>query len=507
MTPCIHFIMRNLTSLTPLQKRSVFKIAVDLIKADNRIHCKEISVLDSLQEELFLSQDELDMIHYITVADAVQALRDMEVEKANEVLELFTSIMKVDSDTSFKENLLLTAVIMSCSKSSKDWAHIITSTKTEVKVCDHQIVFLEKEHSPETHKILDDKYDNLLISKAFADIGLQLFYLPTVLEDLGMIDGTDKVLSKRFGLLQKSMSYLMPSGNRSKIDNVEHILDSFDTTDFFKVVFTGLNMTPDHFPFTSFLLIKVRDSLVLDDRNNSKETIDFLCIDISTEVKKRILAFVSHFNEQSFMLPYEGYYQMLYDHLSSESKITSSIMVNTDLNFLLENLNNLKVSFESSPQSRTFYLLLLYYGRNGLRQDTINQAIDYLQGINNDKKYPDETFNINDVKQDLFVIGSDWSLLIYNTITIYQSVSNKDEQRSKYLSYICSILSHRSSLKTYVNKGFSDIEGLANPEQYHILFDREFNTYRVEAETSLFFCLRDGVRIPLNKSKLWEELI
>ena len=298
----------------------------------------------------------------------------------------------------------------------------------------------------------------------------------------------------------------MPSGNKSKVENVERILDSFDTATFFKVVLTGLNLTPDLFPYDSFLLIKVRESIVLDDNNNGKEAVDFLCIDISDQVKKRILEFVSYFNEQSSMLPYEGYYKMLYDHLSSESKITSSVLIEQDMHFMMENLGGVKIAFESSPQSRTFYLLLLQYGKKGVSQNIINKAVDYLQNVNADDLCPDGAFNIETVKQNLLEMDTEWGLLIYNTITIYQSVSTKDEQKSNYLSYICSILNHRSSLKTYINKGFSEIDGLANPEQYHVRFDKEFNTYRVDASASLFFCRQDGKRIPLSSSTLWKGL-
>lgn len=498
--------MTDLSSITPLQKRAVFKIALDLIKADFRIHSKEISVLDRLQESLCLSQEEMDMIHYLTLADAVRALKDLEEGQVKEFLDLFNGIMRVDSDISFKENLLLTAVTMALSKESRDWVHVISSSTTDIPVSDTQIIFLEKEYSEDTHTILDDKYDNLLISKAFNDIGLQFFYLPSVLKDLGLIGGTGSDPSKKYGLLQKSMNYLRPSGNKSKIENIESILDSFDTRTFFKVVMSSMNMTPDFFPFSSFIMIKIRDGYILDDRNNSSEVVDLLCIDISKEVKGRVLSFVSNFNELSYMLPYEGYYKMLYDYLSSEAKITSSVIVDSEMHFRLENLDHRKVTFESSPQARTFYLTLLYYGRNGISQSVINSAVEYLQTCDISEICPGQGFNIEEVKAHLLKTGTDWGRLIYNTITVYQAVSTKDEQKSNYLSYICSILNHRSSLKTYLNRGFAEIGGLSNPEQYNVKFDKEFNTYRIEASASLFFCMNDGNRIPLTESLLWKSL-
>lgn len=498
--------MADVPEITSLQKRAVFKIALDLIKADYRIHSKEISVLDQLQTSLCLSQEEMDMIHYLTLAEAVNALREMDEEQAKGFLDLFNGIMRVDSDISFRENLLLTAVTMACSSESRDWVHVISSSTTDIPVSDNQIIFLEKEYSHETHLVLDDKYDNLLISKAFNDIGLQFFYLPSVLKELGLIGGSATESNRKYGLLQKSMSYLRPSGNKNKIENIERILDTFDTRTFFKVVMSGLNLTPDFFPFSSFIMIKIRQGYVLDDRNNSSEVVDLMCIDITKKVKKRVLSFVSNFTEHSSMLPYEGYYKMLYDYLSSEAKITSSILVDSEMHFRMENVDNQKVTFESSPQSRTLYLALLYYGRKGLNQSVINNAVEYLQSGEINEIFPEGGFNIEVVKNHMLKLGTDWSILIYNTIQIYQAISTKDEQKANYLSYICSILNHRSSLKTYINRGFNEIGGLSNPEQYHVKFDKEFNIYWTEASESLFYCLDDGDRVPISESRLWKTL-
>ena len=499
--------MRNLSSLTPLQKRSVFKIAVDLIKADNRIHSKEINVLDRLQDELHLSQQDIDLTHYITLSEAISSINELPDEQVNYIIDLFNGIMRADSDISIEENILLTALILACNKDSREWVKVISVPATETKVSDSQIVFLEKEWSRSAHQVFDDRYDNLLISKAFGDIGFQLFYLPSVLEDLGLKNKSAYELGKHFGLLQKSIGYLTPYGTRSNDNSVESILNGFDTITFFKVVLSSLHLNPDIFPFISFLLIKVRDNIVFDDNNCSKEMIDFLCIDMSDEVKKRILTFVSNFNEQTFMLPYDGYYKMFYDHLSSESKITRSILLNDSLQFELENLNNIRVTFESSPQARTFYLLLLHYGRNGVKQSCFNAAIDYLKKANADDFNVNGRFSIDEVKRRMLALNTDWSRLIYNTITIYQSISTKDELKSSFLLYILSILNHRSSLKTYINTGFSEIEGLANPEQYHISFDKEFNLYRVNASVELFYRQEDGKRIPLKSSFIWRNII
>ena len=49
--------------LNQIQKRAVFKLAVDLAKADKQIHGNEVALLNSLQDELNMSKEELDMVH------------------------------------------------------------------------------------------------------------------------------------------------------------------------------------------------------------------------------------------------------------------------------------------------------------------------------------------------------------------------------------------------------------------------------------------------------------
>lgn len=495
--------MSMLSTLHELSKKAVFKIAVDLIKADNKIHSQEINVLDRLQKDLQLSQEDIDMVHYMTLEDTIISINLMSDAQTSYLLEMLTDIMKADNDISSKENILLAALKLSCSKDSKGWSKIISVPATEAKIPDTQIVFLEKQRSEAAHAVLDDRFDNMFISKAFNDCGFQFFYLPAVINDLN----SKNEFGERVGLLQKSISYLTPSATRDGISNVEGLINRLDTTTFFKVVLSSLHLHPDTFPFDSFILVKIRESLVLDDDNCGKEFIDFLCIDMSEDVKKRVHSFTSLFGEQHFMLPYEGYYKMFYDYLSSESKITSSILIDGEYNFVPENLKQQPIAFKSSPQARTVYLLLMHYGNRGVRTAELNAAVKYLSEAKAEEFTIGGSFDIQFAKSKMKKIDTDWSILIYNTISIYQAISTKDDQSPSYLSYIVSILKHISSLKTYINNGFSQVDGLASPEHYHVAYDKKFKAYLTNASSELFFIIDNGTRKPLTASNFWKELI
>lgn len=63
-------------------------------------------------------------------------------------------------------------------RGSRDWCKIISADATESEASEKQIVFLESRTSEAARLVLDDKYDNLLIPKAFGDIGIE-FFLPS----------------------------------------------------------------------------------------------------------------------------------------------------------------------------------------------------------------------------------------------------------------------------------------------------------------------------------------
>lgn len=493
-----------LKSCTPVQKRSILKIAIELVKADNKIHSKEISVLDDLQESLGLTQEELDLIHYAPLSEAVSVISGMDEQTVNVVMGVFDSIMRIDSDIDFEENLLYAAVTISCLPESRKWARVLSVSDLDIDISDRQILFLEKGYSDNVHQVLDDKYDNLLISKAFGDIGLSLFYLPNIIQELGL---SEKGPADKFGLLKKSMSYLMPAGDMLKVDSLRESLATFDSSTFFKVVTSRFGLEPDFFPFNAFLLVKIRGSVILDDENAMCNTVDFFCLDISEDVKHRILSFVSLFGDNTYLLPYDGYYKLLFDYFSSESKINSEILLDREFHFTLPSLGGKSIPFESSPQSRTLYLLLLRYGRAGISQDCFNAAIKFLEKVDTSRYIDGGMFEIDAFEDDLLSGNEPWRNVIFDAIRIYRAVSTKDEENPEFLSYITSILSHRSSLKTYVNKGFSSVQDLSDKEMYFIEFDRRTNSYKVGIGLSMFLIEEGaGVPHPLSESSFWNAL-
>lgn len=478
--------------LTYLNKLAVLRIAVDLVKADSRIHGDEIGLLASLQEKFALSQDDLDRIHYITLQQAVSSLKELDVFTAGKVAQILDDIMCVDNEIDYEENILLTSVFMSISPATRDWCDVLSVQNVMDETSIKQVLYLESEPCAEVHELFNDKYDKLMITKSFNDMGLDFFYLPDVLS------GSRK--SEMAGLLKQAMRYLVPSGSL----RIEHDdIDNFSAEGFFYFLLSRYRLDIKSLRSQSFLLFKVRDSYCLDDDNNQTKGVDFFVIDMSADVKSRIYSFISRFDNKGNRIPYEGCYKILCDYLSSASKNVSRLLLDASYGFSLMDAERTGIVFESSPQARAFYLLLLRYGPAGVSQETFEEALAKLKDVPEDK-----SFDMGAFLRAMASEGSEASSLIYNAAVIYSVISGKETSSRKFLGYIESIFRNRSSLKNYVNKGFSEQVKLADVGLFSITFDQSAKTYSVAAGLQSFRVAdASGAPTPLETSDFWRRLL
>lgn len=489
--------------LSYMHKLSVLRLAVDLIKADNQIFGEEVAVLTQLQKQFGLSQQDVDGIHYITLQQAISALKDLDAAAADAVVELMNEIMCVDNDIDYEENILLTSVKMSIAGKSKHWCNVISASNVMDETSKRQIMYLEDSPSEASHKVFDDKYDRLLITKAFNDLGLDFFYLPDAIGGMNASGGLG--VKSNSSLLKTAMRYLVPSAVVSPDDSQE---GAFNPNEFYYFLLSRYNISSEDIGSHSFLMLKIRDSYYLDDDNNLAKAVDFFIMDISTDVKRRIYKFVSNFDKKGNPISYEGCYKILCDYLSSEAKTVSHVVLDAKYDFSLKNVQRTPVVFESSPQARTFYLLLLKYNETGINQQLFEDALERLRRTDRKMYASDGIFDLGSFKSSLRKENTEVSVLIYNTIAIYSAISTKDTENIKFLDYIEKIFHYRSALKHYINKGFSDVEKLSGLSNFSVAYDSQLKVYRVPVSVSKFLYQNseDGLQ-DLISSELWTSLI
>ncbi len=489
-------------NLNKVQKRALFKMAVDMVKIDNRIHRNEVSVLDALQRICEIDNEELELIHYTSLQRAIAAMQSLDNNTLIAIIQVIEAVVGIDNDIDDKESLLLTALKMVLNKESSKWCSIISVTGVDSERTQGQIVYLERNRCENAHIVLDDRYDNLLLNKVLDEVNLQLFYLPNVIDELSSQWNGIASDSSQFNLLRRSMDFIVPAGDQTKLNNLSSILNTIDSSSFYKIVTSYYNIPPDLIRFDAFFMVKIQEGNILDDDNNPQRTIDFLIIDASDDVKKRILTMVDMMESPTCLLSYEGYYRLLYAHLCSESKIMSSIILDKRYDFKLKDLDFTPIVMESSPQSRSFYILLLWYGQAGISQQCFDEASRYLDSLD-----ISVCQNLNEFKEQLINDNSLHGTLIYNIITIYEEISGKDAASNNYALYASKIIKHRSTLKNYINKGFSKITRLSNTSQYLVDFNHNTRSYYIPLNLSFVeITTPDGVHKPFSNSELWKKL-
>lgn len=488
-------------------KRSLFKLAVDLMKADNQIHNNEIMLLGQLQEACDITAGALEMMHYVSLQQAVANLLTLPNEAREVVVECLESIVAIDNNIDSREMLLFASLKLALLPSSAAWSRIVTSSHMNAECAMDQMVYLEQERCEEVYRLMEDDYQSLLLVKALSDAGYNFFFLPKVIADLeqrwgGYCPGEENSL----GLLRRSLEFIVPTGDHSKIANLRSVLQGIDISTFYKVVTSRYGIGAEQVGFGAFVMVKIQDDYLLNDDGEVLRNSDFLCLDVSADMVARILHFLVAISRPTYQLAYDGYYRLLYDYLGSEAKIMSTLVVDRNYNFVLRDLDGRKVQFESAPQAKSFYLLLLRYGKAGIDQRCFNAAVEYLTSGDVASRLESGELDAIGLKEQLLEIGTDWAHLIFNLMTIYDAISTKDEEQRGFVGRIVSILKHRSSLKNYINGGFGGVYDLDHKEHYCVQFSTATRSYYVDLTPSLICVEGPEGDMPLGEWSVFRRL-
>ena len=464
-------------------------LAVDLAKADRQIHAGEVSILNEFQRELGMTEDDLEMIHYMSFQECVSALESLSEECKNDIIARYERIIEADIDVDVRERILLSAIRMALSEESSRWTRILSVSGIETDCSSSQIIYLEKKKCENSRVVLDDDFNNLLLTKALNEVGLQLFYIPRVKKIIDV------------DLLCKSMDYILPTGVRSSVVD----LDSVDAVSLFGAFCSAYRLSPGNVDFDAFLMLKLQEGEVLDDEGGLSRSMDFICIDVSSDLKDRVAHFVGLLDAPGIKLSYDGYYRLLYDHMMSASSVVSKIFIDEKFGFFLTDAANQKLRFESAPQAKTLYLLLLRYGAGGVSQECFEQALAFLDAFRSGSE--DTQWDYMVFRNALSNARTPASRLLLNIMTIYSRISTKNPEIESFLNYIQTIIRQRSALKNYISGGFSSASHLLGRESYCVQFNQATKSYILPTDVSLISIQENGCAVPLVESSLWKSLI
>ena len=508
--PSVHnaFFMSEFANiiLTPIQKRAFLKIAMELVKIDNLFHCNEVNVLSLLEKEFDIQADDVEMIHYISLSQAIAVLKQLDREIIARIVAVFENIVCTDNDIDIKENILLTAIRMSLLPEFSSWSTIISIDDANSDCSTSQLAFVEKTYDVNAHDFFDNDYERLFLENELAKAGIKLFYLPSEIKKIESFWTNVETANHNSLALRHSLQFITPIDKRVDIKDAILNFENINLTSFYNTLLLRYKIVPDKIEYNTFFLLKIKSGDLLNDFGNLYTNSDFLVISLDKDVKKRISAFLSLMVKPDLSISVDGYYKFLYEYLSEKCKMLGEMEIGKNNQLFFKNINREQVVFKSFPQSCTLYFLILKYGKSGVASNLFNDAYDFLQNIDASLYQSQGVFDMNLLLSDLENRNCKQAILLHNIIVIYSALSTKDIYSDKFLDYIKQIIKHRSSLKSYINSAFDELNEGGICDSFKINYDSEYKTYNINADISLFKKWEKESCIPLIDSDLWKRL-
>lgn len=489
-----------------IQKRAFLKIAMELVKIDNLFHCNEMDIISFLEKECNVQTNDIEMIHYLSMSQAINVLKQLDHAGINEIINVFEKIISSDNNIDTKENILLSSIKMALLPEYSKWVSIISIDDATSDCNQNQLAYIEKVFNRNCHSFFNNDYELLHFKTELKKAGITLFYLPAELNNIKSF--WLKINDRNSSALNHSLNFITPPDNYYDSSNILTNLNSIDHIAFYNTLILHYKIIPDLINSNSFLLLKIKNGDILDDNGNIHNYSDFLIISLDENIKQRITDFLSILTKPDLFIPVDGYYKVLYEYINKKSQMLGTVEIDNNFQLFFKNINSERIIVKSHPQSCALYFLLLKYGKLGLSSNTFNNALLFLENLKKDTHNKKNYFNSDSLLCDLLKHNDKESVMLYNLITIYSTLSTKNVNSVDFIDYIIKIIKHRASLKNYINTAFRSLQENNNCNDFKITYDPEYKTYYVKADISLFKTKKTDKSnsIPLTESNLWNRL-
>lgn len=460
--------------MNKIEKISLSRIVSDLIKADSVIDCREMDLFTSIKATYNLNDECLCEARYITFADAVNNLSNLEKRTKTELLNLFKQITLADGMCNKDEALLMIALLYCFEEKYETEMLHVHVPQQGLQLDNSQVIYIETEYDESINGVLDSNFHQ--IENAMRLAGFEFAYIP-------QIANTYKTTSLR--LFNDVMKFLTPNLNNDELGLVKKQVSSMTTAQFCKEQFCKklhINSLLDTYP--SFL-IKVGETIT-----ESNIYANFLKVviedNVMSEIKQFIFLFTSMMNAEYSIIKnvynnderfvYNGVYKQIIDLCLMKENTMSRILLDTFKQKIL--LPEINEELKVTRSERALYVLILLESLTGGLN--VNEPINKKQLLRH--KAMSERI-MKKFGRIYTFFGGD----IKNLPNIMDSTI-RNPKISKINKKISLLGTKLSSVDDYMVKRTS--EGL----------------YRIEIDSNMLFS-SDASQLPLMQSEFWREVI
>ena len=88
---------------TPLQKKAISKVLLDIVNADSRITVGEVKYFEKLQETLDISKEDIEEAKYMSVIGCLSIIREMTVTQKQVLAYMMLEMIRADGEIDKEE--------------------------------------------------------------------------------------------------------------------------------------------------------------------------------------------------------------------------------------------------------------------------------------------------------------------------------------------------------------------------------------------------------------------
>ena len=308
------------------ERMAFIRVFSDLIVADDVIDAGEMKYFAEMCEQFrFTQQDKVDA-KAMTLADAVDILRDSEEDTRRELVDKCKGLSVSDGFCARSEALLVMGVAKSLDDFWSEVSHIYSFPKQVADIPASCIIYIEGQTAECIDAVVEKNYRTLF--SEFRLAGFEFIYIPHVITHYRESDP---------GIVDSIISFIAPNlskaGREASIDKLLRMTTQEFTKDILcnKFGMDSLRNT------TPALFIKIGTSFV----GNTVYS-NYLKIDIEGDLVKDVHSFIDEFSsmlssdvvivsnnkEQRNQFLYSGFYKLLLDTHLMRKHVRSRVFIN-----------------------------------------------------------------------------------------------------------------------------------------------------------------------------------
>lgn len=374
-----------------VERASIVRVLIDLIKADLVIDEYEMVLYAKLKQEYNISREDESSASSMTLADAVMPLADSTPLLRKSLIESFSKMSVSDGFCAEQEAQLIFALIFCLSEEFVGMTEMYSVHEPEVTIEDNQVIYVEPAFDNNINSDITNNYRS--IDKEFHLAGFYFIYIPFISNHYKKTD---------IGLFKEIAKILAPTIPENNIPILVKNLQNITTAEYCSEQLCnklGIHNLRDVPPS---LLFKISNTYVGDKlyTNFLRITIDNDVLPLTQDIVDRYIGmlisgirFVKNTEEAHGQFMYHGFYKQLFDIYVLQRGVKSGIL----LDLIKGSLFLPELSLEITGlhrRDKALYVLLLIESENGGLNFSLPMSVKEKRNYENRMKSMQNKYNL-----------------------------------------------------------------------------------------------------------------